>query len=597
MSEQLVKVKALGADIARPQTRSAGDEYEQLFRQIAGALEPPYDPDRLLYWVENSGALRPNIDSYVVNIDGFGHRVEPVIDFRADAVEDDVEAAIYARKVNTTGMEPDPLTDEQKKLAVEAFRRRARFEEARVTALIANAAYEPGESLIKLRKETRFDYEAVGYGAWEVLRNGRGEPARFKRIPPQLFRLMPMDDGYTLIDDFEWTSPVSFEPTSIYKRARRAAYISELRLNINYLKEFGDRRVMSPETGHYYESVEKMREVEKKPNLRPANEYIYFKQHFPGTPYGVPRWVGALPDVMGLYKAALVNLDYFENKSVPPLAVLVSGGRLADGAADRIERYIDDNIKGIKNFHKILIIEAQSDAKSSTAMRVEIKPLTNAQQQDALFLNYDERGTDKIGGQFRLPRILRGDVRDFNKATAEAALRTSEDQVFAPERDDFDHYMNARILPEWGISFYRFRSMTPVTRDPERLSKMITEQVKNGVLVPAEGRALAEDVFNRRFAPIKAAWAQQPITFTLAGIQTGTASAASGELNKGADPVALAKQVISVKDVLEREAAELAERRMRLARAGIDMDDDQTLVIEASSQALLDLGIIPLEGP
>jgi len=37
-------------------------------------------------------------------------------------------------------------------------------------------------------------------------------------------------------------------------------------------------------------------------------------------------------------------------------------------------------------------------------MKIELRPLTNAQQTDALFQNYDERNHDKVGQSFRLPR-------------------------------------------------------------------------------------------------------------------------------------------------------------------------------------------------
>jgi capsid portal protein len=70
-----------------------------------------------------------------------------------------------------------------------------------------------------------------------------------------------------------------------------------------------------------------------------------------------------------------------------------------------------------------------------------------------------------VGSAFRLPKLLRGESKDFNRATAESALRFAEDQVFQPERDEFDFLMNRRLLADMGIRFWRFRSQTPVTRD------------------------------------------------------------------------------------------------------------------------------------
>jgi capsid portal protein len=66
---------------------------------------------------------------------------------------------------------------------------------------------------------------------------------------------------------------------------------------------------------------------------------------------------------------------------------------------------------------------AGAGAAAQARMKIEIVPLTDSQQKDALFQAYDERNADKIGQAFRLPRLLRGDVRDFNRSTAEGIQR------------------------------------------------------------------------------------------------------------------------------------------------------------------------------
>jgi hypothetical protein len=77
------------------------------------------------------------------------------------------------------------------------------------------------------------------------------------------------------------------------------------------------------------------------------------------------------------------------------------------------------------------------------------------------------------------------------------------------------------LLADMGIHFWRFRSQTPVTRDPERMTAMVERLVRVGVLTPEEGRLLASDIFNREFRKIGDDWVKRPITLTLAGIQTG----------------------------------------------------------------------------
>jgi len=564
----VVKVRSIG--LSKPKTVGGG-ESQGPFANV-GSIPPPYDMAVLFRWVEDSHTLRPNIDAYANNIDGFGHRLEPAIDLRAEGAKDEVAEAVFANLLLTSGIEPAFPEGDALDAEVEAIRRKARIEKARAEAFFANCAYEPGQSFAGLRRETRRHLEGTGNAFWEVLRNRRGEPSRFKLVPPHLCQLMPLDDDFTMVDDWERTSQIHVTKTSLPKRCRRVVYIEDGTTEEVYLKEFGDPRVMSPRTGRYYFSPEDLARDEE--GVQPANEYVHFKIEAPDTPYGVPRWIGALPDVMGLYKAAKVNLLFFDNKSIPPMALLVSGGTLADGGEERIKKHIEENIKGVDNFHKILVIEAESDGKSGTAMRVELKPLTDAIQKDALFLNYDERGTDKAGGQFRLPRLMRGDTRDFNRATADAAIRLSEDQVFAPERDDFDFYINRRVMPSIGCSFYIFRSLTPVTRDPERLSKVVKEQVVAGTITPRDGRAIIEDAFNRRLPPINRPWMDQPIALTLAGIQNDMAPGAGDSDEVDVDQEA--RRMLEVKSRLDRAKAQLADRRMALARQqqlGGDLDE------------------------
>ncbi|QDE67089.1 hypothetical protein BHS07_08655 [Myxococcus xanthus] len=89
-----------------------------------------------------------------------------------------------------------------------------------------------------------------------------------------------------------------------------------------------------------------------------------------------------------------------------------------------------------------------------------------------------------MGSAFRLPPLLRGDGRDFNRSVAEAQLRFAEDPVFQPERDEFDFLLNRKVLADMGVRFWRFRSQTTATRAPERMTEMV-ERLSQGCLALA----------------------------------------------------------------------------------------------------------------
>ena len=519
---------------AKKATRDRGDATTSVLKGMGEALginasgfafseaviEPPYDPETLCLLLEHSNSLRPNVDAYATNIDGFGHKLQPAIDFDAEDADERVAECIFLERValrergelaEDAALEP---TDDEVRARRDELALLARIERARLKSFFDSCTFD--HSFVDLRRMTRQDLEVTGNATWECLRDARGRLARFVYVPSFTVRLLALDKEPVEVEDHVRVSPVSLQSVRVQRRLRRYVQVDgESRV---YFKSLGDPRVVSRKTGRVFENVEALKREDLTDG--PATELLHFAIHSSRSPYGVPRWIGTLLSVLGSRAMEEVNHSYFDNKGVPPLALLVSGGKISPTSAPRIERFVEEELKGRDNFHKLLIIEAEPFGKGDGARtRVDIKPLTGAQQQDALFQAYDSRNIDKVGSSFRVPALLRGDSKDFNRSVADAQLRFAEDQVFAPERDSFDHVMNRRILADMGIRFWSFRSQTPVTRDPERLTTSIEKLVRVGVLTPEEGRTLAEDVFNTEFRKLPDDWVKKPITLTLAGIQ------------------------------------------------------------------------------
>lgn len=581
--QAILKAVVVGARAGDPASRPGGEDLTEAFA-ASDALCPPYDPEALCLLMEHSNSLRQNVDAYATNIDGFGHRFEPAIDFDADDADRRVADCIYLERVAArdrgevdAGAALDPTADEVATLKRD-LQQLARIERARLESFFDFCCFD--HSFVDLRRRTRQDLEVCGNAFWEVLRDARGEVARLVYVPSFTVRLLPLDRSPTEVEDRIRVSPVSFDTVTVRHRLRR--YVQIQGTDRVFFKSFGDPRVVSRCTGQVFDSAEAIIEADVSDGA--ATELIHFAIHSPRSPYGVPRWVGALLSVLGSRQMEEVNFLYFENKSVPPLALLVSGGRLSEASVPRIERFIEENLKGKANFHKVLILEAEGSGASDQARaKIELRPLTDAQQQDALFQVYDERNIDKVGGTFRLPKLLRGESKDFNRATAESALRFAEDQVFQPERDEFDFLMNRRLLADMGIRFWRFRSQTPVTRDPERMTEMVEKLVRVGVLTPEEGRALAGDIFNREFRKIGDDWTKRPITLTLAGIQTGVedlrARSAKGTLTDDA------RALVRLRGELEAEEERLAASRLDLARRYLQSEPERIEIPAAEFDA------------
>jgi PBSX family phage portal protein len=527
----LVKAHLVGRErVADSNVVQSVDEAERVFLGM-GALPPPYDPETLCLLLEHSNSLRQNIDAYVTNIDAFGHRFEPIIDLDASDADQRIANAIYIERLklkedprrrddpDVRALEPTPTPEEvaaKKREVAEMMR----VERSRLENLFEYCCVD--SSFVTLRRRTRLDVELLGNGYWEVLRNGAGEIVQFVYVPGFTVRLLPLDPELVEIDHKVKISDLAFDSVKVRSRFRR--YVQVFESQTVFFKELGDPRVVSRRTGQVFRSVDALLGADAGDG--PATEVIQFRVHNPRSAYGVPRWIGNLLAVLGSRQAEEVNFLYFQNKSVPPLAILVSGGRLSAQSVPRIENYIEEHIKGKKNFHKILVIEAEpAGAGGATEltgrMKIELRPLTMAQHSDALFQNYEQANQDKVGQAFRLPRLLRGDIRDFNRSTADAALMFAEMQVFQPEREEFDFIVNRRVLGDMGIRFWRFMSKSPVNRDPASMADIIRNLVNANVVTPEEARQLAGEVFNREFKKISAPWVKQPVPLTLAGVPVG----------------------------------------------------------------------------
>jgi PBSX family phage portal protein len=502
------------------------EQREQVFAGM-GVITPPYDPETLAILFENSSSLRQNVDAYVTNIDAFGHRFEPVIDLDASDVDLRIANALIVERQRRQAdprfrddptVQGPPATPTPEEVAAKKAEviEHMRIERSRLETFFEFCCVDL--SFVTLRRRTRQDIEVMGNGYWEVLRDGGGEIVQLVYLPGFTMRLLPLELELVDVDVNLKISEIAFDTMKVRRRFRR--YVQVFEQQVVYFKEFGDPRVLSRKTGRFFRSIDELEASDATDG--PATEILHFKLHNARSAYGTPRWIGNLLSVLGTRQAEEVNFLYFENKSVPPLALLVSGGRLSAQSVPRIESYIENHIKGKRNFHKILVLEAEpaggSNFDHTGRMKIELRPLTNAQQSDATFLNYDERNADKVGQSFRLPRLLRGDIRDFNRSTGDSALSFAEMQVFQPEREEFDFIVNRKLLADMGIRFWRFRSNSPVTRDPAAMADIVKGLVNANILTPEEGRMLASDVFNREFKRINASWVKQPVPLTLAGI-------------------------------------------------------------------------------
>lgn len=550
------------------------DSDKKIFGKHASQiLPPPLPPRALARRYDESYSLRPNIDAYITNIEGFGHRLEPRIDLKSVDVDEKLTDAILMEQLYTP-TESTEIGVTAKQLAAKKIeiKHAARIEKLRLQMFFENPTI--GESFVQFRRRMRRDLEVTGNAYIEVVRNAQGVVSQLTLAPSVNMRLLRLGAAVRC-DQKRRISPIAFTKVKLTRRFRRFIQTIDGTNRVVFFKEIGDPRTVSAKTGKTYATMAAFRKAEGK-SARPATEMIHVKLDDPQSAYGSPRWQGGLMSVIGGRAAEEVNAAYFDEKTIPPGFLMVSGAPLKKGADKKIEQYLRDHIKGRRNFWSIVVIEAESKpvgpGQAPPRARLEWVPMTEQQQQDALFQNYDMRNGEKVGNMFRLPKILRGAMDDFNRSTAQEALRYAEQQVFEPERRAIDDVINDILFVHMDVKYWRFVSKSPLVRDPERLAEILDKDAVKDVMTSRETRKfIGDEILNIELEERDDEWMDVPIKVfeinakAASGGAAPGAPGAEGGTKVAREPTSMLQTLAGMRDELQAAASNGAETEKRLA--------------------------------
>lgn len=419
----------------------------------AAILQPPYNMEVLAQVNTLSNMLMRCVTAYCICIDGLGHQY------------------VKAKHLKDKSEEP-------KEMQAEIAQLQSLFD-------LCN----PDQNMIELRKALRRDFEMTGMAYMEVVRNRIGEIAELYRIPSHSCRLTSSDKAGTVYEQNVRDMSGKFAVKMRNKKFRRVVQYFGYGDKV-YFKEFGDPRDISLRTGKPDSSEGGL-----------ANEVIVFKNEQAYGHYGIPRWMGSFLGIVGSRKADEVNVLFFDNKTIPPMVISVSGGQLTDETLEVLRDTIDKELKGVDNFHKTLILEAIPHSggvvgdERLSPVKIDIQPLTQYIQSDATFQGYKKNVADDVRKDFRLPPLFIGASEEYNRATALESVKVAENQVFKPERDAFDTVINRTILADMQINSVDFESNGLMTADHTGVLRAIgavKEAASIGTLMDAIQDALGE---------------------------------------------------------------------------------------------------------
>jgi len=495
------------------------DPFESLIKEGL-LLQPPFDLLTLAMLPEHSSEMNQCIDSMVANIDGFGYRFVPRV--RMDKVDGDID----------------------KKL-LQAVKK----EQVDLQNFFAYACLR--DSFTGFRKKLRKDIETTGNGWFEVIRSMTGEIQGFSHMPAYQMRMGAMEKDPIQVKmpvlELQADGSVEVKKINVWQRFRmhtqaKTTVFRNVTLTSEYtlrfFKEFGDPRVYDNTTGKVVEG----KKLEDFPEGKRANEVVHMRLYSPRSPYGLPRYIGNLLGIFGDRAAEEINYITFRNNNIPSMALVVSNGQLTEATVRRLESFVESQIQGSDNYSKFLIIEGESaevEGEEPGQVKIDIKPLTKEQHQDELFQNYSRNNQDKVRRAFRLPPIFVGRSDDYTRATAESSRRLADEQVFAPERDDFDDYFNRIMFPAMGIRYHRFKSNSPNTTDNQELVKILAGAEKTGGMTPRIARTMLEDILGVELPGFPDDFpADEPFSMTMAE-----------KVKNNADPTEPGQQVTALKAI------------------------------------------------
>ncbi len=448
--------------ISKAEHATAEQEKQTGYRDI---IEPIYPVAAVRQVVDHSTILPQCIRAYESNIPGFGIEVR---------YKDD----------DTAGEETPEMKAEWDRLdeIIKYFNFDMPFSELL-------------EKVIKDREKT-----AAGY--LEIIRNAAGEVVGGEYVDPEYIKVSKLGDRIPV-------EVVRYgQHRTIHKRFRY--FVQEINGTSSkkvYFKQFGDPRIMNYKTGKYDDNT--------LPEEQ-ANEILQLK--IGEGAYGVPRWIGQSIHVEGSRLAENLNFNYFINGRHVPMAIMVKNGTLSDASFADLQAYMN-SVKGADNAHQFLLFEVEGSEDeeeidvNSKANRadIEIKDLAAMLQNDALFLEYQDKSRQKTQSAFNLPDLYVGYTRDFNRATAEAAIEITEKQVFIPERKKLQWIINNVLLAEYEFKHVEAHIKGPDLSNPDDMYKILSVVIKAGGVTPNDAREILSWILKKTLDNFPEEWGDIPL--------------------------------------------------------------------------------------
>jgi len=217
-------------------------------------------------------------------------------------------------------------------------------------------------------------------------------------------------------------------------------------------------------------------------------DIIHFKTTNPKSAlYGLPTIKPAMDVVESLIYASRWNKNFFKNSAIPD-TLLISKTAMTPAQKAEFKEQWDDKYQGVKNAHKLGIIDGEIDLKQ-----------LSLSAKDMDFEKMTEVTTQQILTTFGVPKPIVAMTSSMNRATSETAVYTFLSETIEPKIRSLIEALNEFLVPEFGSDLYLdFEDPTPENR--EAITKEYDLALKNNWLLINEVRD------KEGLPPIKGGW-------------------------------------------------------------------------------------------
>ena len=313
-----------------------------------------------------------------------------------------------------------------------------------------------GTSLENTLERVMVDFEAVGYAAMELVREGYshdGAPLMLEHVPVHTLRAHKSGTKYCQI------------------RGSRT----------RWFRAAGHEAEIHADTG-----AEPATLAEDKR----ASELLWMVNYTPRSDfYGLPNHLPALGAIHGDIARRDYNIAFFANFGVPAYAVLVTGnfdpGDIDAQGRSELERVIETQFTELsKNPHSTLILTVPTMDPESK-IEIEFKPLS-VDIKEASFRLYRKDNRDEVLAAHGVPPYRAGiaETGSLGGSTAKEATEIYKMSILRPRKRDLEGLINRWVIPYLGVTDWRFELREIDTADEAHDSAMLTAIFAMGGISP-----------------------------------------------------------------------------------------------------------------